>query len=91
MPACPPIPSSLRQRTAPGPFPRLSRVNCRMALLAALGTQSWCAAQEVVAPPPELRDTVTMQSGYFSGDYANNVDYVQVVLDQSRGIERLSR
>ena len=91
MPARPSIPSSLRQRTAPGPFPRFSRVSCRMALVAALGAQSWCAAQEVVAPPPELRDTVTMQSGYFSGDYANNVDYVQVVLEQSRGIERLSR
>ena len=36
------------------------------------------------------RDTINISSGYFSKDYANNVDYAQTLLDESRGVERLS-
>ncbi len=36
------------------------------------------------------RDTINISSGYFSKDYANNVDYAQILLDESRGVERLS-
>ena len=37
------------------------------------------------------RDTINISSGYFSKDYANNVDYAQILLDESRGVERLSK
>ena len=42
---------------------------------------------EDLSPP---RDSVTISSGYFSKDYANNIDYAQTVLDESRAVERLS-
>jgi hypothetical protein len=42
---------------------------------------------EDLSPP---RDSVTINSGYFSKDYANNIDYAQTVLDESRAVERLS-
>ena len=43
-------------------------------------------SDEVNAP----RDAINISSGYFSKDYANNVDYAQILLDESRGVERLS-
>ena len=62
-----------------------------LAIAAAISASSWCAAQESATTPPTPRDTITLQSGYFSSDYANNVDYAQFVLEQSRGTERLAR
>jgi hypothetical protein len=47
------------------------------------------AAQEAETSPA-VRDTFSISSGYFSKNYANNVDYAQIVLDESRGVERLS-
>jgi|GEM_PF-3433503 len=61
------------------------------ALAVAIAASSWCAAQEAATAFPAPRDTITLQSGYFSSDYANNVDYAQFVLEQSRGTERLAR
>lgn len=67
-----------------------SFVRCAGLAMALVAT-SWCAAQEVAIAPFAPRNTVTLQSGYFSGDYANNVDYAQFVLEQSQGTERLAR
>jgi hypothetical protein len=36
------------------------------------------------------RDTFSINSGYFSEDYANNIDYVQFLLDESRAIDRVA-
>ena len=60
-------------------------------MAAAIAASNWCAAQEAANTPTAPRDTITLQSGYFSSDYANNVDYAQFVLEQSRGTERLAR
>jgi len=60
-------------------------------LAAAMAASNGCLAQEMAAAPAAARDTITLQSGYFSGDYANNVDFAQFVLEQSRGTERLAR
>jgi hypothetical protein len=60
-------------------------------MAVAIAASSWCAAQEAATALPAQRDTITLQSGYFSSDYANNVDYAQFVLEQSRGTERLAR
>lgn len=62
-----------------------------VALAAAMSASSWCLAQELAVAPYAARDTFTLQSGYFSGDYANNVDFAQFVLEQSRGTERIAR
>ena len=71
---------------------RQARAVCRCAALAAaMAASSWCLAQELAVAPYAARDTFTLQSGYFSGDYANNVDFAQFVLEQSRGTERLAR
>jgi len=71
---------------------RKARAACRYAALAAAtAASSWCVAQELDAVPYAARDTATLQSGYFSSDYANNVDFAQFVLEQSRGTERLAR
>jgi len=63
----------------------------RIVTATAIASCASCAAQEAATMPPVPRDTITLQTGYFSGDYGNNVDYAQVVLEQSRGTERLAR
>ena len=61
-----------------------------LVMAVAMAASNWCAAQQAAITPFTSRDTFSLQSGYFSGDNANNADYVPVVLEQSRGIERLS-
>ena len=78
-------------RASPGKSkPLVAAYRC-LAMAAAIAASNWCAAQEAANTPTAPRDTITLQSGYFSSDYANNVDYAQFVLEQSRGTERLAR
>ena len=53
--------------------PLVAAYRC-LAMAAAIAASNWCAAQEAATAPPGPRDTITLQSGYFSGDYANNAD-----------------
>ena len=77
-------------RASPGKSKPLVTAHRCLAMAAAIAASNWCAAQEAALTPPAPRDTVTLQSGYFSSDYANNVDYAQLVLEQTRGTERLA-
>jgi len=70
---------------------RLGLLCGKAAFLAALASSNWCAAQDAASAAPPARDTITLHSGYFRGDYANNADYVDVLLEGSRGVERLAR
>jgi hypothetical protein len=74
------------QGSATGPW----KGRRRTLMLSVLLVSGWCAAQEAPALAPDKRDSITLQSAYFSTDYANNVDYAQFVLEQSRGTERLA-
>ena len=78
-------------RASPGKSKPLVTAHRCLAMAAAIAASNWCAAQEAANTPTAPRDTITLQSGYFSSDYANNVDYAQFVLEQSRGTERLAR
>ena len=78
-------------RASPAKSKPLVTAHRCLAMAAAIAASNWCAAQEATNTPTAPRDTVTLQSGYFSSDYANNVDYAQLVLEQSRGTERLAR
>ena len=54
------------------------------------------AAQEMEEPaavrndPPAVRDTFSISSGYFSKDYANNIDYAQFAMDVKSASGRLA-
>lgn len=70
---------------------RLGVLGFKATVVAALGTSNWCVAQDAPSAAPTARDTITVQSGYFSGDYTNNADYADVLLEGNRGLERLAR
>ena len=70
--------------------PFVAALHC-IVTATAIAACAGCSAQEAAIALPAPRDTITLQSGYFSSDYGNNVDYAQFVLEQSRGTERLAR
>ncbi len=70
---------------------RLGVLCLKAMVVVALGAANWCAAQDTASAAPAARDTITVQSGYFSGDYANNVDYADVLLEGNRAVERMAR
>ncbi len=78
-------------RASPAKAKPLVAAHRCFAMAVAIAASNWCAAQEAANTPAAPRDTITLQSGYFSVDYGNNVDYAQFVLEQSRGTERLAR
>ena len=59
-------------------------------LLVCGGVLSLPLAAQELDQAASQRDTLNISSGYFSKDYANNINYAQIVLDESRGVERLS-
>ncbi len=61
-----------------------------LTVLICGGLQTLPLAAQSLDPAVSQRDTINISSGYFSKDYANNVDYAQTVLDESRAVERLS-
>ena len=61
-----------------------------LSVLVCGGVLSLPSAAQTSDQAVSQRDTINISSGYFSKDYANNIDYAQTVLDESRGVERLS-
>ena len=58
-------------------------------LLSMAGLQSLPLAAQEADTSPAVRDTFSISSGYFSNDYANNIDYAQFAMDVETGAGRL--
>jgi len=78
------------KKSIPGTATRFSAKYPAVWLLVSGCVQTLPLAAQEAGQPLTPRDTISISSGYFSKDYANNVDYAQTVLDESRGVERLS-
>ncbi len=59
-------------------------------LLSMAGLQSLSLAAQELDTPPAVRDTFSINSGYFSKDYANNIDYAQFAMDVRSASGRLA-
>ena len=71
-----------RKLTAPRSAPWL--------IAAGLGLQSLSLSAQELEAPLAVRDTFSISSGYFSRDYANNVDYAQFAMDVKSASGRLA-
>jgi len=78
------------KKSIPGTATRFSAKYPAVWLLVSGCVQTLPLAAQEAGQPLTPMDTISISSGYFSKDYANNVDYAQTVLDESRGVERLS-
>jgi len=59
-------------------------------LLSMAGLQSLPLAAQEADTSPAVRDTFSISSGYFSKDYANNIDYAQFAVDVKSATSRLA-
>ena len=59
-------------------------------VVALAGVTSQTALAQQLDTPPAVRDTFSINSGYFSKDYANNIDHAQFALDVRRASGRLA-
>ena len=58
--------------------------------VALLLLQSPAALAQEADTSPAVRDTFSISSGYFSKDYANNIDYAQFAVDVKSATSRLA-
>ena len=70
--------------------PRLFATVLLMGCVALAGATSQTALAQELDTPPAVRDTFSISSGYFSKDYANNIDYAQFAMDVRRASGRLA-
>ena len=59
-------------------------------LLSMAGLQSLSLAAQELDTPLAVRDTFSISSGYFSNNYANNIDYAQFEMDVRSASGRLA-
>ena len=59
-------------------------------LLSMAGLQSLSLAAQELDTTPIVRDTFSISSGYFSNNYANNIDYAQFQMDVESASGRLA-
>ena len=59
-------------------------------LLSMAGLQSLSLAAQELDTPLAVRDTFSISSGYFSNNYANNIDYAQFEMDVRSATSRLA-
>jgi len=59
-------------------------------LLSMAGLQSLSLAAQELDTPLAVRDTFSISSGYFSNNYANNIDYAQFEMDVKSATSRLA-
>ena len=71
-----------------------TRIKGRQLVLASsiwlAGLHSLSLAAQELETPRAVRDTFSINSGYFSKDYANNIDYAQFVMDVRSATSRLA-
>ena len=71
-----------------------TRIQGRRLVLASsiwlAGLHSLSLAAQELDTPPAVRDTFSINSGYFSKDYANNIDYAQFVMEVRSASGRLA-
>ena len=71
-----------------------TRIKGRQLVLASCiwlaGLHSLSLAAQELETPPAVRDTFGINSGYFSKDYANNIDYAQFTIDAHSASGRLA-
>lgn len=60
------------------------------ALCVCIGVFSPLLSAQTWQDKPGVKDTFTISSGYFSTNYANNIDYVQFMTEESRLEERVA-
>ncbi len=59
-------------------------------LLSMAGLQSLSLAAQELDTPRAVRDSFSISSGYFSNNYANNIDYAQFEMDVRSATSRLA-
>ena len=71
-----------------------TRIKGRQLVLASsiwlAGLHSLSLAAQELETPRAVRDTFSISSGYFSKDYANNIDYAQFEMDVMSATSRLA-